>query len=43
VVPFLDRGTVWGHTSRLFTWVGVLILAYVIVLTYLGYTASPMS
>jgi len=43
VVPFLDRRTARGHTSRLFTWVGVLILAYVIVLTYLGYTASPTS
>jgi cytochrome b6 len=41
VIPFLDRRTARGEPSRLFTWIGVAIIAYMIVLTYLGYTVSP--
>jgi cytochrome b6 len=41
VLPFLDRRAARGDRTRLFTWIGLAIIAYMIVLTYLGYTASP--
>jgi len=41
MIPFLDRGAARGRPGRLFTWIGVAIIAYMLVLTYLGYTASP--
>ncbi len=41
LVPFLDRRSGPGRSSRLFTWIGVAFIAYVVVLTYLGYTMSP--
>ena len=41
LIPFLDRKAARGEPGRLFTWVGIAIIIYVIVLTYLGYTASP--
>ncbi|NIM48572.1 MAG: cytochrome bc complex cytochrome b subunit [Gemmatimonadales bacterium] len=41
IVPFLDRRSARGERSPLWTWIGVAIIVYVIVLTYLGYTASP--
>ncbi len=37
-VPFLDPG---GRRRRLFTGIGVGIIVYMLVLTYLGYTVSP--
>jgi cytochrome b6 len=40
LVPFLDRRAMRGEPGRLFTWIGVLIILYMIVLTYLGYTVS---
>jgi quinol-cytochrome oxidoreductase complex cytochrome b subunit len=40
-IPFLDRRATRGQSSRLFTVIGVGIIVYIIVLTYLGYTASP--
>jgi cytochrome b6 len=40
-VPFVDRRTARGQPSRLFTGIGVAIIAYIVVLTYLGYTANP--
>jgi quinol-cytochrome oxidoreductase complex cytochrome b subunit len=40
LLPFLDRRAQRGESSRLFTAIGVAIIAYVILLTYLGYTAS---
>ena len=40
LIPVLDRRTARGEPSRLFTWIGIAIIAYMIVLTYLGYTAS---
>jgi cytochrome b6 len=40
LIPLLDRRTARGEASRLFTWIGVLIIAYMVVLTILGYTAS---
>jgi quinol-cytochrome oxidoreductase complex cytochrome b subunit len=41
LVPLLDRKTARGEPGRLFTWIGIAIIAYMILLTYLGYTASP--
>jgi cytochrome b6 len=41
VFPFLDRGADRGKSGRVFTWIGVAIIAYMIVLTYLGYAANP--
>jgi cytochrome b6 len=40
-IPFLDRRTQRGEQSRLFTWIGIAVIAYMLLLTYLGYTASP--
>lgn len=40
LIPFLDRQTARGEPSRLFTWIGIAIIAYMLLLTYLGYTAS---
>jgi hypothetical protein len=41
LLPFLDRRAAYGGRSTIFTWIGIGIIAYVLVLTYLGYTASP--
>lgn len=38
LVPFLDRGAARGERSPLFTWIGIAILLYMVILTYLGYT-----
>ena len=40
LIPVLDRRTARGEPSRLFFWIGIAIIVYVLVLTYLGYTAS---
>jgi quinol-cytochrome oxidoreductase complex cytochrome b subunit len=40
LIPLLDRRTARGEPSRLFTWIGVAIIVYMVALTYLGYTAS---
>jgi len=40
LIPFLDRRTARGEQSRLFTWIGIAIIAYMLLFTYLGYTAS---
>lgn len=42
LIPFLDRRTARGEPSALFTWIGGVIIVYIIVLTYLGYTVNPM-
>ena len=39
LIPFLDRKAQRGEPSPLFTWIGIGILAYIVILTYLGYTA----
>jgi cytochrome b6 len=41
LLPFLDRRAQRGESSRLFTAIGLAMIVYVIVLTYLGYAASP--
>jgi cytochrome b6 len=41
LVPLLDRRAARGEPSPLFTWIAVGLLVYVLVLTYLGYAASP--
>jgi len=40
LIPVLDRRGARGESSRLFTWIGVAVIAYMVVLTYLGYVAS---
>jgi cytochrome b6 len=40
LMPFLDRRAARDEPSPLFTWIGVAIIAYILLLTYLGYTAS---
>jgi cytochrome b6 len=40
-IPFLDRRTARGQPSKLFTWIGIGIIVYILVLTYLGYTVDP--
>jgi cytochrome b6 len=41
LIPFLDRRGARGDRSRMFTWIGIAIIVYMLVLTYLGYTADP--
>ncbi len=41
LIPFLDRGAARDKPSRLFTWIGLAIILYILWLTYLGYTVSP--
>jgi quinol-cytochrome oxidoreductase complex cytochrome b subunit len=43
LVPFLDRRTARGEESNLFKWLGLAAIAFIIVLTILGYTANPTS
>jgi cytochrome b6 len=40
LLPFLDRKAARGQRSTLVTWIGLALIVYVLVLTYLGYTAS---
>jgi cytochrome b6 len=40
LVPFLDRRAARGQPSRLVTGIGLAVILYMIVLTYLGYTVS---
>jgi cytochrome b6 len=40
VVPFLDRRAARGQSGRLFTAIALVAIAYMLLLTYLGYTAS---
>ena len=40
LIPVLDRRAARGESSRLVFWIGVAIIVYMLVLTYLGYTAS---
>jgi len=41
IVPFLERRSGRGEPSRLFTWIVISVIVYILVLTYLGYTADP--
>jgi cytochrome b6 len=41
LIPLLDRPTARGEPSKLFTWITVGIIVYMVVLTYLGYAANP--
>jgi cytochrome b6 len=40
LVPILDRRTARGQPSRLFTWIGIAIILYMVLITVLGYMAS---
>jgi cytochrome b6 len=41
LIPFLDRPAQRGESSRLVTWLLIVLIVYILVLTYLGYTADP--
>jgi cytochrome b6 len=41
LVPFIDRRASRGLPGRLFTVIGLGIILYMLLLTYLGYTVSP--
>ncbi|MGD2134956.1 MAG: cytochrome bc complex cytochrome b subunit [Gemmatimonadales bacterium] len=41
LIPLLDRRSQRGEPSRVFTWIAIALLGYMLVLTYLGYTADP--
>jgi cytochrome b6 len=41
LVPVLDRRGARGESSPLFTWIIIGAIVYILVLTYLGYTANP--
>jgi cytochrome b6 len=41
LVPFLEKRSARGEPSHLFTWLVIAAIVYMIVLTYLGYTADP--
>lgn len=41
VIPLLDRRAAIGERSPLFTAIGIALLVYMILLTYIGYTVSP--
>ena len=41
LIPFLDWRAARGESSPMFTWIGIAVVVYIIVLTYLGYTANP--
>lgn len=41
LVPFLDRRHREGERNRVVVWLGMAVIVYMIVLTYLGYTADP--
>jgi len=40
LVPILDRRTARGEPSRLFTWIGIGIILFMVLFTILGYMAS---
>ncbi len=40
LIPLLDRRTARGQPSRLFTWIGIAIILYMVLFTVLGYMAS---
>jgi cytochrome b6 len=41
LIPFLDGRSARSEPSRAFTWIGIAILVYMALLTWLGYTVSP--
>lgn len=41
LLPFLDRGAARGEPGKVWTWLTYGMLAFIIVLTWLGYTANP--
>ena len=41
LLPFIDRPKPGQPPSRVFTWIGVGIIGFILVMTYLGYTADP--
>ncbi len=40
-LPFLDRRSARNEPSPLFTWIGLAIIVYIVVLTVVGYLVNP--
>jgi cytochrome b6 len=43
LVPLIDRPSARGERSPVFTWITVVIIAYVIMLTAIGYLVNPIA
>ncbi len=43
LVPFLERRSARGELGRLFTWIVIGAIVYIVVLTFLGYASKPMA
>ncbi|HWP59832.1 MAG TPA: cytochrome bc complex cytochrome b subunit [Candidatus Acidoferrales bacterium] len=41
LIPFLDRQSAIGRPGKFFTWIGIFVLAYMILFTVIGYSVSP--
>jgi cytochrome b6 len=41
LIPFLDWKARRGESSKVVTWVTLGLIVYIVILTYLGYTADP--
>ncbi|MGD8700455.1 MAG: cytochrome bc complex cytochrome b subunit [Gemmatimonadales bacterium] len=41
LVPFLERRSARGEPSPAVTWIVALVIVYILILTYLGYTVDP--
>ena len=41
LIPFLDRPAPGEKPKPLWTWLALIALAYIVVLTWLGYTMNP--
>jgi len=41
LIPFADRRAARDEDSPLFTWIAIAIIAFIVILTILGYTADP--
>ena len=41
LVPVLDRPAVRGRRTRLFVWLGIAMIVYIVTLTIIGYAVSP--
>jgi len=42
LLPFLDKKSALGEPSPLFRWIGIGIIAYIVVFTFLGYVAPAV-
>ncbi|MCF7804421.1 MAG: cytochrome bc complex cytochrome b subunit [Candidatus Marinimicrobia bacterium] len=40
LIPFFDRSSQRGHKSKLLTYIGIIVVIFILVMTILGYTLS---